>query len=48
MSSLIILHWLARLKGEYFNLNRYVEEFKCQWLRRGIDPLTLEKKKTGI
>jgi hypothetical protein len=43
MSSLIILDWLARVKKEEFRISAYVNEFRRQWLKRGIDPCTLEK-----
>lgn len=43
MSSLIILDYLARLRGEPFNLAGYVQAFRQQWFEKGIDPLTLEK-----
>ncbi len=43
MSSLIILDFLAHLHSEKFNLSGYVEEFRRQWIVKGIDPVTLEK-----
>lgn len=43
MSALIILNWLALMRGEEFNLAGYVHEFRRQWLVKGIDPVTLEK-----
>ena len=46
MAALMILNWLAVLKEEQFNITSYVHELRNTWLRRGIDPLTLEKRQT--
>lgn len=38
MSSLIILDLLARMRGEPFDLQRYVERYRQFWLNQKIDP----------
>lgn len=46
-SALIIEDFLARRKGEKFDINASVRRKKKHWLDIGIDPLTLEKVKNS-
>lgn len=40
MSSLIILDLLARMRGESFDINFYVQRYREFWLNQKIDPVT--------
>lgn len=44
MAALIVLNLLSVIRNEPFNLAGYVKSMRDQWLNKGIDPVTLEKK----
>jgi hypothetical protein len=43
MASMVLENWFCLMRGETFNMTRFAQSLRQEWLVKGIDPLTMRK-----